>query len=368
MTDPTRDRTSPAPRRTTSWSGTAWPTGCPGCSATASSGWRVVHPDRSPTSPGRCSTRWPSARGRCRCPVPDGERAKTAAVGRGLLGGAGRGRLHPLRRRRHRRRRRDHRPRRLRRRHLAARGAGGARADHPARHGRRRGRRQDRHQHRPPARTSSARSTSRPACSATSTCCATLPRAELRRRARRGREVRLHRRPGDPRRWSRHRPAPRSTAGSPVLRELVERAIRVKVDVVVADLRETGGADGHPGREVLNYGHTLAHAIERAEEYGVRHGEAVAIGLRLRRRAGPAAPAALDDRRWSTRHRAAFARVGLPTTLRPGRLRRAARRDAGRQEGARLAAAVRRARPSSRRPTVLAGPREERPARRRTRR
>ena len=37
-------------------------------------------------------------------------------------------------------------------------------------------------------------------------------------------------------------------------------------------------ADGHPGREVLNYGHTLGHAIERAERLPVRHGEAVAIG------------------------------------------------------------------------------------------
>ena len=63
-----------------------------------------------------------------------------------------------------------------------------------------------------------------------------------------------------------------------MLRELVERAIRVKIDVVVADLKETGGAGGHPGREVLNYGHTLAHAIERAEGYRMRHGDAVAIG------------------------------------------------------------------------------------------
>ena len=63
-----------------------------------------------------------------------------------------------------------------------------------------------------------------------------------------------------------------------MLRELVERAIAVKIDVVVADLKETGGAGGHPGREVLNYGHTLAHAIERAEDYRIRHGEAVAIG------------------------------------------------------------------------------------------
>ena len=65
---------------------------------------------------------------------------------------------------------------------------------------------------------------------------------------------------------------------SPLLRELIERAIRVKVDVVVADLKETGGAAGHPGREVLNYGHTLAHAVERAERYAFRHGAAVAIG------------------------------------------------------------------------------------------
>ncbi len=99
---------------------------------------------------------------------------------------------------------------------------------------------------------------------------------------------------------------------SPVLRELVERAIRVKVDVVVADLKETGGADGHPGREALNYGHTLAHAIERAEDYGIRHGEAVAIGCvfvaELAHRAA-GLPAEVVQR-----HRDAFARVGLPTT------------------------------------------------------
>ncbi|WP_121251033.1 3-dehydroquinate synthase [Nocardioides ferulae] len=99
---------------------------------------------------------------------------------------------------------------------------------------------------------------------------------------------------------------------SPVLRELVERAIRVKIDVVVDDLRETGGRDGHPGREALNYGHTLAHAIERAEDYTIRHGEAVAIGCvfvaELARRAGLIDAALVD------RHRAAFGRVGLPTS------------------------------------------------------
>jgi 3-dehydroquinate synthase len=102
------------------------------------------------------------------------------------------------------------------------------------------------------------------------------------------------------------------TAESPELRELVERAIRVKVDVVVDDLKETGGRDGHPGREVLNYGHTLAHAIERTSDYTVRHGEAVAIGCvyvaELASSAGSLDPALV------ARHRAAFSRVGLPTT------------------------------------------------------
>ena len=81
-------------------------------------------------------------------PVPDGEQAKTAAVAADCwdaLGAAGFTRSDAVVTRR---RRRDHRPGRVRRRHLAARGAGRARADHAARHGRRRRRRQDRHQHR----------------------------------------------------------------------------------------------------------------------------------------------------------------------------------------------------------------------------
>lgn len=56
-------------------------------------------------------------------------------------------------------------------------------------------------------------------------------------------------------------------------RELVERAIRVKARVVAADLREAGL------REMLNYGHTLGHAIEKLERYTFRHGDAVAIGM-----------------------------------------------------------------------------------------
>ena len=109
----------------------------------------------------------------------------------------------------------------------------------------------------------------------------------------------------------RHDPAT-LTADSEVLRELVERAIRVKIDVVTADLRETGGADGHPGREVLNYGHTLAHAVERSEEYAVRHGEAVAIGcIFAAELAGIAGKLPADV---VERHRSVLQRVGLPTS------------------------------------------------------
>ncbi len=82
--------------------------------------------------------------------------------------------------------------------------------------------------------------------------------------------------------------------------------------MVVADLKETGGTAGHPGREALNYGHTMAHAIERAENYGVRHGEAVAMGCvfvaELAGRTVGLAPEIVE------RHHSVFARVGLPTT------------------------------------------------------
>jgi 3-dehydroquinate synthase len=102
----------------------------------------------------------------------------------------------------------------------------------------------------------------------------------------------------------------------PVLRELVERAVQVKIDVVVADLKETlgasAGAHGHPGREVLNYGHTMAHAIERASSYAVRHGEAVAIGCCYVAEVSRLSGLLADD--VADRHRTAFAAIGLPVT------------------------------------------------------
>ena len=57
------------------------------------------------------------------------------------------------------------------------------------------------------------------------------------------------------------------------LLDLVTRAVRVKAAVVSADFKESFA------REVLNYGHTLGHAIEKYSKYQMRHGEAVAIGM-----------------------------------------------------------------------------------------
>jgi 3-dehydroquinate synthase len=93
-------------------------------------------------------------------------------------------------------------------------------------------------------------------------------------------------------------------------RELVERAVRVKAAVVSADLREAGP------REMLNYGHTLGHAIERAEEYKFRHGEAVAIGLAYAAEVGRLASRL--DAGTAARHAQVLEAVGLPTSYRPG--------------------------------------------------
>ena len=108
----------------------------------------------------------------------------------------------------------------------------------------------------------------------------------------------------------------------PVLRELVERAVRVKADVVGRDLREAGP------REFLNYGHTLGHALEHVERYAWRHGAAVSVGMvyaaELAQLAGRLDPAVVD------RHRAVLGSLGLPLSYRGDRwpqLLEAMRRD-----------------------------------------
>ena len=57
------------------------------------------------------------------------------------------------------------------------------------------------------------------------------------------------------------------------LEDRIARCIAIKAQVVSADERETGL------RAILNYGHTLAHALEIADDFAIMHGEAVAVGL-----------------------------------------------------------------------------------------
>jgi 3-dehydroquinate synthase len=104
-------------------------------------------------------------------------------------------------------------------------------------------------------------------------------------------------------------PAAASAPGGRHERELVERAIRMKAGVVSADLREAGL------REVLNYGHTLAHAIELAEDYAIPHGEAVAIGMMFAGAVGRLS-GRLDEPT-ARRHGEVLGSVGLPTNY-PG--------------------------------------------------
>jgi 3-dehydroquinate synthase len=91
-------------------------------------------------------------------------------------------------------------------------------------------------------------------------------------------------------------------------RELIERAIRVKADVVSRDLREAGP------REALNYGHTLGHAIERVSQYGVPHGHAISVGMVFAAELGRRVNG-LDDTT-ADRHAAVLDQIGLPTTYR----------------------------------------------------
>ena len=62
-------------------------------------------------------------------------------------------------------------------------------------------------------------------------------------------------------------------------REIVSRAIQVKATVVAADFREATSKGDKVGREALNYGHTLGHAIEAHANYSWRHGDAISVGM-----------------------------------------------------------------------------------------
>ncbi|HYN29235.1 MAG TPA: 3-dehydroquinate synthase [Dermatophilaceae bacterium] len=117
-------------------------------------------------------------------------------------------------------------------------------------------------------------------------------------------------------------PAAAARWDGPVTAELVERAVAVKAAVVAEDLTESWL------REVLNYGHTLGHAIEQVEGYRWRHGDAVSVGMvyaaELARLAGRLGDTDVQ------RHRSVLASLGLPVRYEPGRweaLEAAMRRD-----------------------------------------
>ena len=93
---------------------------------------------------------------------------------------------------------------------------------------------------------------------------------------------------------------------------LVNRAIAVKAAIVAGDLRERTSVGRDIGRELLNYGHTLGHAIERHEDYTWRHGDAVSVGMvfaaELGHRLG------LLDAATARRHEQLLRALGLPVS------------------------------------------------------
>ncbi len=98
---------------------------------------------------------------------------------------------------------------------------------------------------------------------------------------------------------------------TPEFRRLVELSIGLKARVVGEDFKEAGL------REILNYGHTLGHAVEYAERFQWRHGAAVAIGMvyaaELARLTGRLGDSAVD------RHRSILTSLQLPIDYPLGR-------------------------------------------------
>lgn len=108
-------------------------------------------------------------------------------------------------------------------------------------------------------------------------------------------------------------PAQVLNTDSDAFHDVLARAVRVKASVVSADLTESTSRGSEVGRERLNYGHTLAHAIEAHQHFTWRHGEADAIGMIF------AAELSAREIGLSTdtvaRTRAVMAALGLPTTF-----------------------------------------------------
>jgi 3-dehydroquinate synthase len=92
--------------------------------------------------------------------------------------------------------------------------------------------------------------------------------------------------------------------------DVITRSVRTKADVVNTDPHEKGR------RQVLNTGHTVAHALERESSYELLHGEAVAIGLVVEAELGEAA--GITESGTAGQLRSALGGAGLPTRLPAG--------------------------------------------------
>lgn len=89
----------------------------------------------------------------------------------------------------------------------------------------------------------------------------------------------------------------------------LENGIKIKAEVVSNDEKETGL------RAILNFGHTLGHALEAAYGYGkITHGDGVALGMLFATRLSEKLNPELD---LSTELSAAWERYGFPTKIRP---------------------------------------------------
>lgn len=80
--------------------------------------------------------------------------------------------------------------------------------------------------------------------------------------------------------WIEDRAADLTGGDIDTLAELIRRTVSHKMDVVAGDPTESGR------RAILNFGHTVGHALEALEGYTVLHGEAVAAGMRVEARLG----------------------------------------------------------------------------------
>jgi 3-dehydroquinate synthase len=91
------------------------------------------------------------------------------------------------------------------------------------------------------------------------------------------------------------------------LADVIAAAVRVKAEVVTEDERESGR------RAILNFGHTVGHALESASGYALLHGEAVALGMVAALSLGVSLGVSTAGVR--DRARALLARLGLPTDV-----------------------------------------------------